>query len=49
MGQARLEANVEKLWSLQERERPGGESDVVDQDKWVFLVPSAGMVTVPAS
>ena len=31
--QARLEANLEKLWSLSERERTGGEPDVVGQDK----------------
>jgi len=31
--QARLEANVEKLWSLNEMERTGGEPDVVGQDK----------------
>lgn len=31
--QARLEANVEKLWSLNEMERTGGEPDVVDRDK----------------
>ncbi|GAA4469152.1 DUF4256 domain-containing protein [Nibrella saemangeumensis] len=31
--QTRLEANPEKLWSLQEMERTGGESDVVGQDK----------------
>src|SRR6186997_3479735 len=31
-GQARLEANAEKLWSLHEMERTGGEPDVVDQD-----------------
>jgi Protein of unknown function (DUF4256) len=31
--QARLEANAEKLWSLQEMERTGGEPDVVGQDK----------------
>lgn len=31
--QARLEANPEKLWSLQEMERTGGEPDVVSQDK----------------
>ena len=30
---ARLEANPEKLWSLGEMERTGGEPDVVDQDK----------------
>jgi hypothetical protein len=30
---ARLEANAEKLWSLQEMERTGGEPDVVGQDK----------------
>jgi Protein of unknown function (DUF4256) len=31
--QARLEASAEKLWSLQEMERTGGEPDVVGQDK----------------
>jgi hypothetical protein len=31
--QARLEANPEKLWSLGEMERTGGEPDVVRQDK----------------
>jgi len=31
--QARLEANVEKLWSLNEMERTSGEPDVVGQDK----------------
>src|SRR5881227_151463 len=31
--QARLEANAEKLWSLNEMERTGGESDVVGHDK----------------
>ena len=31
--QARLEANAEKLWSLQKMERTGGEPDVVGQDK----------------
>jgi len=31
--QARLEANAEKLWSLNEMELSGGEPDVVDQDK----------------
>jgi hypothetical protein len=30
---ARLEANPEKLWSLKEMERTGGEPDVVGQDK----------------
>jgi hypothetical protein len=30
---ARLEANPEKLWSLHEMERTGGEPDVVDHDK----------------
>jgi len=30
--QARLEANPEKLWSLQEMERTGGEPDVVGHD-----------------
>jgi len=31
--QAKLEANTEKLWSLNEMERTGGEPDVVDYDK----------------
>lgn len=31
--QAKLEANPEKLWSLDEMERTGGEPDVVGQDK----------------
>ncbi len=31
--QARLEANPEKLWSLHEMERTGGEPDVVGYDK----------------
>src|SRR3979490_2553668 len=30
---ARLEANAEKLWSLSEMERTGGEPDVVGHDK----------------
>ena len=30
--QARLEARVEKMWSLSEMERTGGEPDVVDYD-----------------
>jgi len=31
--QVKLEANAEKLWSLNEMERTGGEPDVVDFDK----------------
>lgn len=31
--QAKLDANPEKLWSLNEMERTGGEPDVVGQDK----------------
>ncbi|HLK34578.1 MAG TPA: DUF4256 domain-containing protein [Terriglobales bacterium] len=31
--EARLKSNGEKLWSLQEMERTGGEPDVVGQDK----------------
>lgn len=31
--QARLEKNAEKLWSLHEMERTGGEPDVVGQDQ----------------
>ena len=43
--QARLEANAEKLWSIQEMERTGGEPDVVGHDKktgdYVFFDCSA--------
>jgi Protein of unknown function (DUF4256) len=42
---ARLEARADKLWSLQEMERTGGEPDVVGQDKksgeYVFFDCSA--------
>src|SRR2546428_3665276 len=31
--QAKLEANTEKLWSLNEMERTGGEPDIVGYDK----------------
>ncbi len=31
--QAKLEANTEKLWSLNEMERTGGEPDIVGHDK----------------
>src|SRR6516225_7635409 len=31
--EAKLEANTEKLWSLNEMERTGGEPDVVGHDK----------------
>src|SRR5213595_199248 len=31
--QAKLEANADKLWSLNEMERTGGEPDVVGHDK----------------
>ena len=31
--QAKLEANTEKLWSLNEMEKTGGEPDVVEHDK----------------
>ena len=31
--QAKLDANAEKLWSLNEMERTGGEPDVIGQDK----------------
>ncbi len=31
--QAKLEANIERLWSLNEMERTGGEPDVVGHDK----------------
>jgi len=33
MVQARLEANSEKLWSLHEMERTGGEPDAIGHDK----------------
>lgn len=35
--QAKLEAAPEKLWSLNEMERTGGEPDVVGQDKGEYL------------
>lgn len=35
--QVKLEANPEKLWSLNEMERTGGEPDVVGQDKGEYL------------
>ena len=52
--QARLEANAEKLWSLNEMERTGGEPDVVGHDKktgeYVFFDCSAETPkTAPAS
>src|ERR1700730_14879219 len=31
--QAKLETNIEKLWSLHEMERTGGEPDVAGQDR----------------
>lgn len=43
--QAKLEANTEKLWSLNEMERTGGQPDVVGQDKktgeYIFYDSSA--------
>ncbi|HWO93542.1 MAG TPA: DUF4256 domain-containing protein, partial [Dehalococcoidia bacterium] len=43
--QARLEANIEKLWSLNEMETSGGEPDVVGHDpktgEYVFYDCSA--------
>lgn len=40
--QAKLEANPEKLWSLNEMERTGGEPDVVGYDintkEYLFLI-----------
>ncbi|MEO5775734.1 MAG: DUF4256 domain-containing protein [Flavobacterium sp.] len=35
--QAKLEANTDKLWSLNEMERTGGEPDVVGYDKSEFI------------
>ena len=43
--QAKLEANAEKLWSLNEMERTGGEPDVIGYDKvtgeYIFYDTSA--------
>ena len=43
--QAKLEANTDKLWSLNEMERTGGEPDVVGHDKkageYIFYDSSA--------
>ena len=43
--QSRLEANTEKLWSLSEMERTGGEPDIVGYDKdtgeYIFIDCSA--------
>ncbi|TWT02534.1 DUF4256 domain-containing protein [Planomicrobium sp. CPCC 101079] len=43
--QAKLEVNTDKLWSLYEMERTGGEPDVVDydkkQDEYIFYDCSA--------
>ncbi|MDQ0114920.1 DUF4256 domain-containing protein [Paenibacillus harenae] len=43
--QAKLEANLEKLWSLNEMEKTGGEPDVVGHDKktgeYIFIDCSA--------
>ena len=51
--QARLEANPEKLWSLNEMERTGGEPDVVGQDKktgeYIFFDCSRGKSQRPQS
>src|SRR5438309_26268 len=38
--QAKLEANAEKLWSLNEMERTGGEPDVVAHDKKTERLPA---------
>ena len=35
--QAKLEGNIEKLWSLNEMERTGGEPDVVGYDKGEYI------------
>jgi hypothetical protein len=44
--QAKLEANVEKLWSLNEMERTGGEPDVVGQDHYCPGIKRGGRVKV---
>jgi len=41
--QARLEANTEKLWSLNEMERTGGEPDVVGLDKGEYIFYDCSM------
>lgn len=33
----RLEANAEKVWSLAEMERTGGEPDVIGRDKGAYI------------
>ncbi|MGH7496053.1 MAG: DUF4256 domain-containing protein, partial [bacterium] len=38
--QTKLEANPEKLWSLNEMERTGGEPDVVGYDKKTGRLPA---------
>ena len=49
--QAKLEANNEKLWSINEMERTGGEPDVIGHDKktgkYVFYDCSAGKSQKP--
>ena len=42
--QARLEANAEKLWSLNEMERTGGEPDVVGHDTKTGEMDMAGQI-----
>jgi Protein of unknown function (DUF4256) len=47
---AKLEANAEKLWSLNEMERTGGEPDVVGHDnktgEYIFLIVQQKVLTV---
>lgn len=46
---AKLEANAEKLWSLNEMERTGGEPDVVGHDKktgeYIFMIVQRRVLT----
>ena len=50
--QAKLDANNEKLWSLNEIERSGGEPDVVGHDKktgeYIFSVLAFSFVCIVA-
>ena len=47
--QAKLDVNAEKLWSVNEMERTGGEPDVVGHDKLLVMIkrrmtgPNRGM------
>lgn len=42
--QAKLEADQDKLWSLQEMENTGGEPDVVGYDKNIYMARSVMLI-----